>query len=76
MSIDMGSSIVHWVNDQWPIPNKLIDHKGSSPPTTQLNYNVVHKGGGDANRAAAGGLGQHAGAPGQGGTTYPPLSDC
>ena len=27
MSIDTGSSIVHWVNDQWPIPNDLIDHK-------------------------------------------------
>ena len=38
--------------------------------------NVVHKGGGDANRAAAGGLGQHAGAPGQGGTSYPHLSVC
>ena len=23
----MGSSIVHWVNDKWLIPNGLMDHK-------------------------------------------------
>ena len=27
MSIDTGSSIVHWVNDQWPIPDDLIDQR-------------------------------------------------
>ena len=34
----MGSIIVHWVNDQWPIPNDLIDHKD---PVLGLNLTLM-----------------------------------